>query len=269
MKFIAKSMLILAIIALVIGGVAYNLMSANVKHSGTINLAQQNLAKESRSVTDEIEQVDMNGPFDLVIIRANQASLSIQGEERLLPKVVVQQDGKNLHISTTGMLVTMNQMVKITLTIPKLTAVTQYGSGDTEVAGFSGADIKFNLNGSGDLSFSGQYQHVGVQINGSGNTDLEVASADQIEINSGGSGDVTAVGKVNNFSAVSTGSGSIDAQRLISQQSEVISHGSGSIKIYASKVAKGALTGSGDIEIYGNPATQDVANTGSGAVSAN
>jgi hypothetical protein len=269
MKFIAKSMLILAVIALVIGGVAYNLMSVNVKQSGTINLAQQNLAKESRPVTNDIEQVEMNGPFDLAIIRADQASLDIQGEERLLPKVVVQQDGKILRISTKGMLVTMNQMVKITLTIPKLTSLTQYGSGDSAVTGFTGTELNFNLNGSGDLSFSGQYQHLGMQIKGSGNTELDIANADQIEINSGGSGEVTVIGKVNKLSAVTTGSGNIDAQRLISQQSEAISHGSGNIKIYANKVANLTLTGTGDIEIYGNPATKNVTNTGTGEVSSN
>jgi len=269
MKFIAKSMLILAVLALVIGGVAYNLMSVNVKQSGTINLAQQNLAKESRTLTNDVEQVEMNGPFDLAIIRADRASLDIQGEERLLPKVVVQQDGKILHISTKGMLVTMNQMVKITLTIPKLTGLTQYGSGDSEVTGFSGTSINFNVNGSGDLSFSGQYQHVGVQIKGSGNTELDVANAEQIEINSAGSGDVTAIGKVNKLSAVSTGSGNIDAQRLISQQAEAISHGSGNIKAYANKAVNITLTGSGDIEIYGNPASKSVTKTGSGEVSSN
>jgi hypothetical protein len=269
MKFIAKSMLILLVLAVTIGGVTYNVLSANVKQSGTINLAPQNLAKETRAVTDEIDQVDMNGPFDLVVVQAKNASLVIEGEERLLPKVVVQQDGKILRISTKGMLVTMNQTVRVTLAIPKLTAVSQSGSGDSEVRGFSGADIKFNLNGSGEMFFAGQYQHVDVQSKGSGDFELEVTSADRVEVSSYGSGDVVISGKAKEFSAVSTASGNIDAERLITQKTDAISHGAGNIKFYANKDASVISTGPGDVEIYGNPGKKTISNTGSGEISFN
>ena len=115
MKLIAKAMLVLLVVALALGAVTYNLMSSNVKQSGTISLVPQNLATETRKVGDDVEQVDMNGPFDLAIERADHASLRIVGEERLLSKVVLQQDGKMLRITTTGMLVTLNQTVKLTL----------------------------------------------------------------------------------------------------------------------------------------------------------
>lgn len=262
-------MLILSVLALALGGAAYGVMSATVKQSGTINLAQQNLASGSRAVTNEIEQVDMDGPFDLMIVRADQASLTLQGEERLLPKVVVLQDGKVLRVSTKGMLVTNNQTVKVVLRLPQLTVLNQFGSGDSEVRGFSGPDMIFNLNGSGDLTYSGQYQHLVSQTKGSGNIELEVGNIDSLVLNTGGSGDIVAIGKVRKLDAVSTGSGNIDTERLISQQSSVVTHGSGNVKVYASKNATIANTGSGDVEIYGNPGTKDVANTGSGEVTSN
>lgn len=269
MNFIAKSMLILFVIALAIGGAAYSVMSANVKQSGTINLAQQNLAKETRSVTNDVEQVEMNGPFDLAIIKADHASLTLEGEERLLSKVVVQQEGKVLHILTKGMLVTSNQTVKIILMIPKLTTLNQFGSGDSEVQGFSGPEMIFNLNGSGDLTFAGQYQHLVAQTRGSGNIEMEIGNADQMELTTAGSGDIVAIGKAKKLSAITNGSGSIDTERLITQRSDVTSHGSGTIKIYANTEANVTLTSSGDVEIYGNPGKKTVTNTGSGEVSSN
>ena len=269
MNFIAKSMLILFVIALAIGGAAYSVMSANVKQSGTINLAQQNLAKETRPVTSDIEQVEMNGPFDLAIIKGDHASLTLEGEERLLPKVVIQQDGKILHILTKGMLVTSNQTVKIILTIPKLTALNQFCSGDSEVQGFSGAEMIFNLNGSGDLTFAGQFQHLVAQTKGSGNIEMEVGNVDQMELTTAGSGDIVAIGRAKKLSAIATGSGTIDTERLITQRSDVISHGNGSIKIYANTEANVTLTGTGDVEIYGNPGKKNVTNTGSGEVRSN
>lgn len=269
MKFIAKSMLVLVLLALALGAIAYNLMSANVKQSGTINLANQNLSKQSRTVTNDVERVEMNGPFDLAIVRGDQSGLVLVGEERLLSKVVVQQDGPVLRINTKGMLVTMNQTVKLTLTIPKLTSVAQSGSGDSEIQGFSGPDINFELNGSGDLSFTGQYLHLAAQTKGSGNIRLEVGNIDHIELISTGSGEITAIGKAKKLTAISTGAGNIDTQRLISVQAEAVSNGSGNIKIYASKNVNVTSTGSGDIEIYGNPMIKSVTNTGSGEVSSN
>jgi len=266
MKFVAKSMLILFLLAVAIGAVAYNVMSANVKQSGTINLAPQNLARETRVVNDDIELVEMNGPFDMAITRADHAGLIIEGEERLLPKVVLQQDGKVLRISTTGMLVTMNQTVRLTLSLPKLTSLTQSGSGDVEVQRFAGSDIRFIMNGSGNLTFTGQFQHLIAQANGSGNIELDVADANQVEINSAGSGDVTVTGKTKLLNALLTGSGDIDAQRLISQQSEVISHGSGSLKLYANKEVNVIANGSGDVQIFGNPAKKTITNSGTGSV---
>lgn len=269
MKLIAKTMLILSVIAVALGAITYNMMSSNVKRSGKLSLVQQNSASEKRPVSNEITQVDMNGPFDLVIKKSDQASLTVQGEERLLPRVLVQQEGKVLHISTKGMLVTMNQTLRITLNLPGLTSLTQTGSGDTEVSGFAGNELTLNMTGSGDLSFSGQYQHTEIQNDGSGDTVLEAGNGERIDMVCGGSGDIEVVGKVNLFNVVLTGSGSIDAQRLITAQTEAISHGSGHLKVYAGKQINVISTGSGDVEVYGNPVKKVISKTGTGDVSLN
>jgi len=267
MNFIAKSMLALLVLALAIGAAAYGFMSANVKQSGTINLAAQNLTKESRPVTNEITRVEMNGPFDLAVIRADSASLTLQGEGRLLPKVVVQQEGNVLRISTKGMLVTNNQTVKIILMLPNLTSLSQFGSGDSEVEGFTGPDMTFDLNGSGDLSYAGEHQHLVVETKGSGNVELDVGSIDSIEVTA--AGNTVAIGKVKKVHALVTGSGEFDAERLISQQATVISHGNSVVKVYANKSVDITATGTGNVELYGNPVSKKVVNTGTGEVSSN
>jgi len=266
---IAKSMLILSVIAIALGAITYNLMSSNVKQSGNISLIAQNSASEKRAISNEVTQVDMNGPFDLVITRSDQASLVVQGEERLLSRVLVQQEGKVLHITTKGMLVTMNQTLRITLALPGLTSLTQAGSGDTEVKGFAADDFSLNMTGSGDLNFSGQYQHMEIMNHGSGDLELDVGNGDRIDLNCGGSGNVEMVGRVKMFNAVLTGSGNIDAQKLIAAQAEVTVHGSGNMKVYASKEINVVSTGSGDVEVFGNPVRKVINKTGSGDVSMN
>ena len=269
MKMIAKTMLILSVIAIALGAITYSLMSSNVKHSGNLSLVQHNVASEKRPVSNDVTEVDMNGPFDLEITKADQASLTVRGEERLLPRVLVQQDGKVLHITTKGMLVTMNQTLKITLALPGLTSLTQTGSGDTAVKGFAGDELNINMTGSGDLNYSGKYKHLEIQNHGSGDIELDIGDGERIDLNSGGSGNVELAGKVNLFSAVQTGSGNIDAQKLISAQAVTVVHGSGNLKVYASKQINVLSTGSGDVDVYGNPAKKVINNTGSGAVSLN
>ena len=269
MKFIAKSILILSLTALALGTVTYNVMSSNVKQSGTINLVRQNVTSETRAITAEVTQVDMDGPFDLVIMHDDRPGLTVQGEERLLSRVVVQQEGAVLHISTKGMLVTMNQTLKVTLNLPTLSALNQSGSGDSEVRGFTGPKMSVNMSGSGDLVYSGQYQHIDIQNHGSGNMDLDVRSADRIDLLSSGSGNVDVVGKVNLSNIVLTGSGNIDAQRMISSHTDAVAQGSGNLQVYAGKEVNVTATGSGDVDVYGNPARKTINKTGSGDVNMN
>lgn len=269
MKFIAKSMLALLLVAIALGGITYNVMSTNLKQNGTITLATQNLSKENVAITNEVEKVEMDGPFDVNLVQADKSSLVLEGDARLLSKVVVQQDGNTLRIGTKGILVTMNQTLKMTLSIPKLTALTQFGSGDSTVQGFTGPQININLNGSGDLAFAGQYEHLMAQTKGSGNMELDVGKSDKVELNTSGSGDVVALGKAMDLVILTTGSGNIDAQRLIAQHSSGESHGSGDLKLYATQDVRVILTGSGDAEVFGNPAKRSVTNTGSGDMSWN
>jgi len=174
-----------------------------------------------------------------------------------------------LHISTTGMLVTNNQTVKITLVIPALEELTQIGSGDSTVRGFSGPVMTLNLIGSGDVDFKSQYQRLVVQSRGSGTAHIETAGTKQVEVNAGGSGDIDLIGKTDSFHAVLTGSAGVDAERLIASSAEGIVHGSGDLKVYASKELTLVATAHGDVDVYGNPEVRHVTKTGSGDITFN
>lgn len=273
MKFVAKSLAVLTLLAVVMGAIGYNLLSSKVSKSGskagTITIAPQNLAKADRDVTNAVTRVEMNGPFDLAVVHGDKARLTLSGDERLLPKVVAQQDGNVLHIATTGMLVTNNQTVKITLVVPALEELTQLGSGDSEVQGFDGTTLKLNLYGSGDLDLKGRYQRLVLVSKGSGGVRLTVPASQQIEANVSGSGDVELIGKTDKFVGVLMGAASIDAERLIASTATGVMQGPGTMKIYASKQVDVTSTGRGNVEIYGNPGVKNVNNTGGGDVSFN
>jgi DUF4097 and DUF4098 domain-containing protein YvlB len=121
-------------------------------------------------------------------------------------------------------------------------------------------------SGSGDVKVTGQYLQVVAAVNGSGEMDINSGTSDKVSITASGSGDVSAIAKAAAVTVVHTGSGDLDAQRLIAQKAQVECHGSGNVKVYASQSVHLNQTGSGDVEIYGNPNTREVSRSGSGEV---
>ncbi|TDK66650.1 head GIN domain-containing protein [Sapientia aquatica] len=266
MKFIANSFAVLIVLALALGGVVYNAVSAHAKQGEPLTLPKPNLKSEARTITNDIDKIVLDAPVDVSITQGDKASLELKTDARLLSKIVTEQNGRTLRISTKGLLLTMNQPIKISMVLPKLVEIVQQGSGDMIVSGFNQPNITLQSSGSGDVKVTGQYLQVVAAVNGSGEMDINSGTSDKVSITASGSGDVSAIAKAAAVTVVHTGSGDLDAQRLIAQKAQVECHGSGNVKVYASQSVHLNQTGSGDVEIYGNPNTREVSRSGSGEV---
>lgn len=266
MKLLIRSLLTLLVLALALGAGAYLLLSTYALPVSTEMMVGQKVATQSRELSSDIDQVDSNVPFDLSIVQGAVAGLTMEGEERLLPKVVLQQEGRLLRLMTSGMLVTMHQTLRITLTLPRLSALKQSGSGDSSITGFNAEELTLKHGGSGDLHYAGTIRSLSLQANGSGNLDLDLGSADLVELRSLGSGNLHLKGSTRELKLVSNGSGDIEAMNLRAQQAEVIGHGSGNVEVTVSRAITVNANGSGDMEIYGHPIQKTISNHGSGEV---
>lgn len=269
MKFIFNSVAVLTVVAIVLGAVGYNLMSGKHNKAGTVHVAPQPVTTDTREVAQTVTRVEANGPFDLEIMRGDKASAVLSGDERLLPRIVFQQSGSLLRISTTGMLITHNQSVKVSLILPQIEELTQAGSGDCDVAGFGGAEFKLNMTGSGDVNLHSEARRIIVQARGSGAPKIDTTGSHEVIINIAGSGDAELMGKTDLFNAVVTGTASVDGERLIASTAEIANHGNSNVKVYASKLLTVVNTAHGDVDVYGNPPERHVTNSGMGDVTYN
>jgi hypothetical protein len=77
---------------------------------------------------------------------------------------------------------------------------------------------------------------------------------------------MTIVGSTRELQANASGSGELDARHLRADTVQVSQTGSGQSTVHAREKVSASISGSGDIEVVGNPAERSVSRTGSGAV---
>ena len=263
MRSLLKVAFGLLVLAFVLIGLSYGALRA---HGGSARLDARIVGEETRPVTRQVRAVELSGPIDLTLRYGAQPRLVVRGEQRLLANVETGQTGRVLHIGTRGIVLRHRQPIEVELTLPALDRVGVDGSGDTRVNGFSGEAIEVELNGSGSVDFNGRYRQARAVVHGSGELTLDAGNGDSVAAELTGSGTITLAGAARSFAAMSNGSGTLDAQRLRAESVNVRQTGSGDASVNASATVTVAVSGSGDVDVYGDPAQRSVSRTGSGDV---
>ena len=253
----------LLVLAFVLIGLAYGALRAG----GVPGHSERRVsAEETRQVGRDVRAVELSGPIDLVLRYGATPSLTVRGEERLLANIETTQNGRVLLIGTRGIVLRHRQPLEVELTLPALERIGVDGSGATTVNGFSGERIEVELNGSGNLEFNGRYRQAHAAVHGSGELNLDAGNGDSVKAELHGSGALTLAGATRTFEAESSGSGTLDAQRLRAEEVKIRQTGSGNASVSAARTVAAAASGSGDIEVYGQPGQRSVSTTGSGRV---
>jgi hypothetical protein len=257
-------MLVLAL--LLIGG-AYSVLRAQGAVSGAAGPGSRLVATEKRPLGASVGTIDLSGPINLTLRQGPAASLEVRGEQRLLANVDTTVEGSVLHIGPRGILLRHRQPIEVTLVLPALAHLNISGSGQSTVSGFSGERIDLNVDGSAGLRFNGRYREIDAGLRGSGEVELTGGNCEKVNAEVQGTGRMTLVGASRELHAEITGSGELDARHLRAEDAILSHHGSGTSAVYASKHVQVAMTGSGDVTVYGNPDNREVSRNGSGSVS--
>ena len=205
-------------------------------------------ASETREVP-AFERVADTTSVDVAVEAGPEASVLVTCDENLLPLVITDVQGDTLRIRTQDdMDLDPRVDCRVDVTVPALLGLVASGSGDLSASGDLTGFEEATCTGSGDLVAEG-------------------IASDDVHLESTGSGDLTASGTTSTLGVDSTGSGGVDARDLLAGCVSVLCTGSGDVQVSASTSLDATLTGSGDVEVWGNPADCNVQTTGSGEVS--
>ncbi len=177
-----------------------------------------------RHITESFNKIRTYGAFDLYVTVGEEQSLKITFDDNLIELIETDVHGKTLRIDTDKSYHSKHGG-HIDITVPELTSISSYGSGDIVVENLNSDFFEFDLKGSGDMTAKG--------------------NVDELDISLAGSGD-------------------IDTRDLLAREAIVVIKGSGDIKVHAKEDFDGAIYGSGDIDCYGDPkhVSRHVAGTG-------
>jgi len=264
MRALLKVGFSLLLLAFVLIGLSYAALRAN----GVTAAAEgRQVASETRELPAGVDAVDLDGPINLTLRYGAAPSLKVRGEARLLDNIDISADGSVLHIGIRGMVLSHRHPLEVEMVLPKLESVTVDGSGASTVNGFSGERIEVRMEGRGSLRFNGRFRQVDAALSGNGELDLNAgAGIERFDAVLTGSGHMTIVGSARELHANASGSGELDARHLRAAKVEVSQTGSGQSTVHARETVTASISGSGDIEVVGNPAERSISRTGSGAV---
>lgn len=257
--------LAMAVLAMLLTGVTYGMMRAYGLANPT-SVAGRATRTEVRDVSATVSTVELVGPIDLTLKQGDVPSLKVRGEQRLLGNIATTQEDSTLRIGSKGLLLHPRRPIQVELVLPSLNELVINGSGDSTVNGFSGERLSVQLQGSGNLSFSGRYKEVEAGVHGSGDLNLNTGHGDKVALEMVGSGAITSSGSCKELKAELTGSGDLNARHLASDKVTVMLDGSGTTNVFARESADVTVRGTGDIRVFGNPADRNVSRTGSGGV---
>ena len=205
-------------------------------------------AERSFTVTS-FEEIEVAGPFDVVVNVGKGQSVRAVGDADDLDRLKVEVSGRELRIGSKERRWTdwsRSEPIKIWITVPALRAASIAGSGDMQIDRVKGDSFAASIAGSGDLT---------VATLSTTNANFSVA----------GSGDLTASGSCRAAKVSIAGSGDVNIGGLRCQSLNASIAGSGAINANATEAAKLSVMGSGDITVSGG-AKCDVSKMGSGSV---
>lgn len=234
--------------------------------SGAHTALADEVVSEQRAVDARTVNINLDGVISLNV-KQGPAALTIYGDPRYLPKVVVEQHGDSLHIGTAlhGFHVGKTDL-RAELTLPNLHELVSGGVGATEINGFSGDTLRLVLDGAGAITAKSQYRNVNVKLAGVGSINLDAGSSDNMDLNLRGAGSMHVHGQAKKLHASLSGVGSLDARQLQADSIDVSLTGLGSARLFAKDSANMNLTGLGSATVYGNPANRQANARGMGSL---
>jgi hypothetical protein len=208
--------------------------------------------QEKKKLTG-VTRLQLDGVFNLTLTQSDQESIEVVGDESMIKKLLIDQDGDLLTLSMEEDLDDNffdKKELKINLSLKDLKELNYDGVGNVKTQGtFKVGD--FRLIGSGV-----------------GNLELDL-DAQQIDANFDMVGNINLQGKANRAIFTNNGVGNLDASKLIVKDMEIKSSGIGKVEIHCTGDLSLEVDGIGKVSYSGNPRIIKKEVSGIGKVEAN
>lgn len=190
--------------------------------------------------------INMEHNIDVFVQYDTISSIRVEAGENLIDYIETSVVNNVLYIYEAPNNIVNAKPIRVYLTMDSLVDIDIEGSGDLDVNNMFGSNLNVVSLGSGDANI----EYDGLFVN----------------YESRGSGDTYFVGTTNTFNTNLEGSGDLMARHFHAQDVNVKVDGSGDAIVYAANSLTAQISGSGDINYYGNPLTVSTSVTGSGNI---
>ena len=191
---------------------------------------QARAAEQTRSVA-AFTSVSNTGPISVHIEVGKPQSVVAAGDDDFLADLQTEVVGNELKLHMrhdTTFVGNHHGNMKVTITVPSLTAFAMAGAGNTTITHMSGDSLDVSFSGAGNLKADGSVKSLKLNI---------------------------------------AGVGSIDTRELHAESANVNVGGVGSVKVWASERLDASVGGVGSLTYYGDPKTVNTTGGGLGSIS--
>jgi hypothetical protein len=204
-------------------------------------------ATEERTAGD-VTEVNLSGVGELNVVQGLVPSLSVTGDDNIVPLVETETNGKKLTIRTRSR-TSLRSKTKLvyTLTVPQLETITVSGAGSVRTEKYLGNALT-------------------VKLSGAGNAHLRELNVKALTLKLSGAGTAHVAGTTDKLTLNLSGAGGIEAAGLKAISAEVQISGAGTATVWAENDLKARISGAGDIKYKGHPANLEQKVSGAGRI---
>ena len=125
--------------------------------------------KQKREVAP-FTSIAMNGAFDIDVVCQKQQGLEIEADDNLLPLITTEVSNNVLHIKSKRSF-SVNDPIKVTISLPNLEGVSVNGAGKFDIAGLNNDKFEIDANGATTIRVAGETKLLDIDSNGAGKID--------------------------------------------------------------------------------------------------
>lgn len=187
---------------------------------------------ESRTV-ESFLSIDSSGSWNVEVVNGDKVSVSVTGDDNIVPLVTTTVKNGKLAISSTQDSINAKVPLVVKVAMPLLATMRLSGAGNASIVDVKASKLGLETSGAGNMSFRG--------------------SADDVGVKSSGAGQVVLVGKGKSLAAEANGAGNIDASAFEVATATVKCAGAGNVGVNATTSLDVTVTGAGSVVYAGSP----------------